>query len=364
MLVVDIGVAQHCWSPGKGVALAGQPDFGAAAPPLSAVVGDQLRLIEPDENDDLVRLTESFHLNLTAFGLLAFVVGLFIVHSAIGLAFEQRLPMMRTLRACGVSASALTAVLLVELISLALIGGAVGVICGYLIATALLPDVVASLRGLYGVRVAGPLTLEYGLVARRARHGRSGSFGGSWRQPSQSPSATPARSGATLCVARGAAEMAEPPGSDRRRLLQRGPRCLRFRSEPGHRIRHDGRLAARRRASAAAGAQLGPAARRAMGRPSALEVVLGRQSAAVAQLVPRADGALLALAANVGVGTMVEGFRKTFMEWLNQRLVAEIYLEANTDEQAQAIKQWLDQRPEVEAILPNWSARPASAAGP
>ena len=53
---------------------------------------------------------------------------------------------------------------------------------------------------------------------------------------------------------------------------------------------------------------------------------------------------------------MVEGFRKTFMEWLNQRLVAEIYLEANTDEQAQAIKQWLDQRPEVEAILPNWSA--------
>jgi putative ABC transport system permease protein len=65
---------------------------------------------------------------------------------------------------------------------------------------------------------------------------------------------------------------------------------------------------------------------------------------------------LLALAANVGVGTMVEGFRKTFMEWLDQRLVAEIYLEANTDEQAQTIKRWLDQRPEVEAILPNWSA--------
>jgi putative ABC transport system permease protein len=34
---------------------------------------------------------------------------------------------------------------------------------------------------------------------------------------------------------------------------------------------------------------------------------------------------------------MVEGFHKTFMAWLDQRLVAEIYLEANTDEQAQTI---------------------------
>ncbi len=36
------------------------------------------------------RLTESFHLNLTALGLLAFVVGLFIAHAAIGLALERR----------------------------------------------------------------------------------------------------------------------------------------------------------------------------------------------------------------------------------------------------------------------------------
>ena len=40
------------------------------------------------DTDDLQRLTESFHLNLTALGLLAFLVGLFIVHAAIGLALE------------------------------------------------------------------------------------------------------------------------------------------------------------------------------------------------------------------------------------------------------------------------------------
>jgi putative ABC transport system permease protein len=63
--------------------------------------------------------------------LLSFLVGLFIVNSAIGLAFEQRLPMLRTLRACGVSARMLNAVLVIELVSLALVAGLVGLVCGY-----------------------------------------------------------------------------------------------------------------------------------------------------------------------------------------------------------------------------------------
>ena len=90
------------------------------------------------------QLTASFHLNLTAFGLLSFLVGLFIVHSAIGLAFEQRLPMLRTLRACGVSARELVVVLVGELVLLALAAGIGGVVCGYLIASALLPQDAAT----------------------------------------------------------------------------------------------------------------------------------------------------------------------------------------------------------------------------
>ena len=125
-----------------------------------SIAGDQLRLVEPDAESDLERLTDSFHLNLTAFGLLSFVVGLFIVNSAVGLAFEQRLPMLRTLRACGVSARMLNAVLVVELVSLALAAGLAGLVCGYLIAASLLPDVAASLRGLYGAQIPGQLTLK------------------------------------------------------------------------------------------------------------------------------------------------------------------------------------------------------------
>ena len=68
---------------------------------LSEIAPD-LEEVKPDPQGDIARLTNSFHLNLTAFGFLSFAVGLFIVHATIGLAFEQRRPMIRTLRALGI----------------------------------------------------------------------------------------------------------------------------------------------------------------------------------------------------------------------------------------------------------------------
>ena len=61
---------------------------------------------------------------------------------------------------------------------------------------------------------------------------------------------------------------------------------------------------------------------------------------------------LLALSTNVGVGAMVEGFRKTFTQWLDERLVAEVYFEAAGNAETQQIESWLEKRPEVTAILP------------
>ena len=261
------------------------------------------------------------------------------------------------------SASALTAVLLVELISLALIGGAVGVICGYLIATALLPDVVASLRGLYGVRVAGPLTLEYGLVARRARHGVLGALaaaGGSLLRAHRLP---------LLALAQPYAwREAQQRWLNRQAVI--AVVCF------------SGALAAfvfgRSLVTGfvmMAGLLLGAA----LALPLVLSWVLRLGErwadrplsrwfwADSRQQLPSLSLALMALCWRSRRTLASARWWRVFARplwWLNQRLVAEIYLEANTDEQAQAIKQWLDQRPEVEAILPNWSARPASAAGP
>ena len=208
VLVVDIGIAQQLLKMPERVSrlLIGKSEGPRA--PLETIAGDRLRLVAADAESDLERLTDSFHLNLTAFGLLSFVVGLFIVNSAIGLAFEQRLPTLRTLRACGVSARLLNAVLVIELVSLALVAGVAGLVCGYLIAASLLPDVAASLRGLYGAQIPGELTLEPQWWIAGLAISVLGALAAASHQPSEGDPPSTAGNRAAPCVAAGAAPLA------------------------------------------------------------------------------------------------------------------------------------------------------------
>jgi putative ABC transport system permease protein len=136
------------------------PDQPGDLPPLSQRT--TLRLEPPEASGDVARLTDSFHLNLTAFGLLSFGVGLFIVHAAIGLAFEQRRAVFRTLRAVGLPLRTLMAALAVEITVMALIAGTIGIALGYAIAAALMPG------------VAGDVARALWRVGARVTHFRSG----------------------------------------------------------------------------------------------------------------------------------------------------------------------------------------------
>ncbi len=356
VLVVDIGIAQRLLNMPDQVSRLLIGKTRARRVPLETVVGDKLRLVEPNAESDLERLTDSFHLNLTAFGLLSFVVGLFIVNSAIGLAFEQRLPMLRTLRACGVSARMLNAVLLVELVSLALIAGIVGLVCGYLIAASLLPDVVASLRGLYGAQIPGQLTLK-----------------GEWWIAGLVISVVGALAAATASLAKAirlpvlvAAQPYAWQQAQHRWLIFQSALALAVLVAAGCFLWFGDSLVSGFAVLAAL--LLGAA----LALPAILERVLSlgqrraRRPLAVwfwADSRQQLSGLslalmalLLALAVNVGVGTMVESFSRTFINWLDGRLAADVYINASNDTQATEIKAWLRQRSEVEAILPGGRA--------
>ena len=351
VLVVDIGIAQKLLDMPDRVSrlLIGNARTPRAA--LDRVVGDRLRLVGPEAESDLERLTDSFHLNLTAFGLLSFVVGLFIVNSAVGLAFEQRRPMLRTLRACGVSARLLNTVLLVELVSLALAAGAVGLVCGYLIAAALLPDVAASLRGLYGAQIPGELTLRP-----------------QWWLAGLAISIVGALAASTASLVKAARlpvlVAAQPHAwrqAQQRWLILQGALALAIFAAAGGLLWFGDSLVAG--FAVLACLLLGAA----LALPAMLEVVLswGQRTAHRALAVwfwadsrQQLSGLslalmalLLALAVNVGVGTMVETFSRTFVGWLDGRLAADVYLNAADNAQAAEIKAWLQRRPEVEAIL-------------
>jgi len=356
VLVVDIGVAQRLLNMPDQVSRLLIGSAKGRRAPLENVVGDQLRLVEPNAESDLERLTDSFHLNLTAFGLLSFVVGLFIVNSAVGLAFEQRLPMLRTLRACGVSARMLNTVLLVELVSLALVAGLVGLVCGYLIAASLLPDVAASLRGLYGAQIPGQLTLK-----------------GEWWIAGLVISVVGALAAASASLLKAirlsvlaAAQPYAWQQAQHRWLIFQSALALAAFVAAGCLLWFGDSLVSGFAVLAAL--LLGAA----LGLPAILELVLflsqrsadrplavwfwadSRQQLSGLSLALMA--LLLALAVNVGVGTMVETFSRTFIGWLDGRLAADVYINAVDAAQATAIKAWLHERPEVEAILPGGRA--------
>ncbi|QIA02792.1 FtsX-like permease family protein [Pseudomonas fluorescens] len=352
VLLVDIGVAQRVLEqPDQLSRLLLPKDFHADVP---AAFKGQLQLKSSGEENNLARLTESFHLNLDALGFLSFIVGLFIVHAAIGLALEQRRGLLRTLRACGVSARMLIACLIVELGALALIGGLFGVVSGYWLASVLLPDVAASLRGLYGAEVAGQLRLSpwwwfsgIGLSLLGALLAGANSLLRAARLP-------------LLAVA------------DPQAWHQQHARWLRRQGWVA------GVCAAIALAALVwgnslasgfvlmAGLLLGAALALPVLLSALLNGLLGRSRSVLGQWfladcrqqLPALSLALMALllamAANIGAGSMTAGFRQTFNDWLEQRLTAELYLNPSNPAQARELSTWLKQQPSVTAIMPNW----------
>lgn len=351
VVVVDIGQAQRLLqAPGQlSRLLLDDPQRI-----LPAAFASQLSVQTASDEGDLQRLTDSFHLNLSALGLLAFIVGLFIAHGAIGLALEQRRSLIRTLRACGVSRNTLLTALGLELGAFAILAGLAGVLGGYLLAAALLPDFAASVRGLYGAQVAGQLSLSpvwwaTGLLVSVI--------------------------GALLAGLSTLLRAARLP-----LLALAQPQA--WRNAQGPWLRRQGIAAVGLLVIALGCGSLG------QGLPSAF-ILLGSLLLAAALLLPLllevllaafarvckrplaqwfiADSRqqlpalslalmalLLALATSIGVGSMTEGFRRTFNGWLEQRLSADLYLSPRDTEQGLQIADWLAGQPGVVLQMPTW----------
>ncbi len=303
---------------------------------------------------DVARLTDSFHLNLTAFGLLSFAVGIFIVYGAIGLAFEQRRPVFRTLRTLGVPLNLLMLLLGTELLLFALFAGLAGIALGYVLAGAILPDVAATLRGLYSADVSGNLSLRPAWVLS----GLGMAVGGT----------AAAAAGAFWRLHRLPLLAATQPRAWAADAARRGRRMAAIAAVLGLAGLAVGLFAEGLLAGFALLACLLIAA--ALLLPLTLDLVLRLWARLARHVVPQwfwADtraqlpglsmalmALLLAMAANIGVSTMVSSFRLTFVGWLDQRLASELYINARSPEEAEDLTTYLVDR--VDAILPIISA--------
>ncbi|EBA03848.1 hypothetical protein RB2150_05093 [Rhodobacterales bacterium HTCC2150] len=343
---------------GRFIVLPNQP---MSAKPLEDVDQD-FSFNNPDTTNDISGLTDSFHLNLTAFGFLSFAVGLFIVQATIGLAFEQRRGTIRTLRAIGVDRKRLTFLMFAELGFFGIIAGCFGLILGYIIAAALLPGVAASLSGLYGVKVAGALQFRpiwalsgLGMTLFGILIAGGHTLWRMWHLP-------------ILRVANQRAWAMNARDDEKWRLIAV---IFLFVLAVSLLLSTQGLFAG---FVSLAAFMLGAA----LILPSILGVFLRLISsqtkpgiaawfwADTRQQLPHLSLALmallLALAANIGVNSMVSSFRITFTAWLDQRLAAELYVRVDNQSDQPRFASWI--APHVDAVLPLASVKTRFNAAP
>lgn len=344
----DIGTAARLLGQSDPSYLLVWMDQPTHLPPLTTATS--LQRIAPEQRADPAQLTESFHLNLTAFGLLAFAVGLFIVHAAIGLAFEQRRATIRTLRALGLPLRSLLVALGLELAGLALFAGLAGLILGYAIAAALMPGVAGTLRGLYGADLPGTLSFDpvwalAGLAMTLAGATLAGAqaMGRTARLPILAPALPQAWRRASAAMMRRQALLA----------LALLALCAAL-AIWGNTLFLGFVAVAFLFLGAALLLPITLATLLRLGQSRARGPIGTWIFADTGQQLPGLSLALMALllafSANIGVSTMVGSFRTTFTGWLDQRLVAELYVTAGTPAEAARLVDYL--APRTDAILP------------
>lgn len=302
---------------------------------------------------DLEALTHAFHMNLTALGMLSFIVGMFIFYQAMSLSLIQRQPLVGILRQTGVSGWQLTKALSIELIGLILLSWLCGNVLGLLLANQLIPSVSASLSNLYDAHVG--LSIAW-----------------SWKWSSYS---------LVMATIAALTSCAWPLI----RLLKSQPIRLTTRLSL---VRFAGSEFTVQALLASVLMIVAMIVYQVPKSQSSGFVVIGLMLLGTALLTPYliwklftslsytlswvktrwffADAAasmsyrgvatmafMLAMTTNIGVETLVGSFRETTDQWLTQRLAADIYLYP-TNSSAGKMTQWLNQQPEVDTVWYRW----------
>ncbi|WP_413111640.1 FtsX-like permease family protein [Thaumasiovibrio sp. DFM-14] len=320
---------------------------------LSKILPNHLRM-DGRQTDDLSPLTRAFHRNLLAMGLLAFIVGMFIFFQAMSLSFTQRQPLIGQLRQLGVGGRQLTSVLVVEVLIWLVVAVLSGNMFGLLLANVLMPSVALTLSDLYGAVVPHQVEWhwQWGLV-----------------------SVLVAVTGTACACAWPMVRLIRTPPSRLSRHLSL------FRATRRE-FRVQALFACILAVIAYAIYQLPP-------REWSGLAVIGLILLSAALLMPflvwrlffflalilrtpklrwfftdaaaslsyrgvAAMAFMLALAANIGMDTMVGSFRHATLEWLQTRIAADIYIRPQVDE-VQSISYWLQQRDDVDSVYWRWS---------
>ncbi|WED22988.1 FtsX-like permease family protein [Vibrio sp. JC009] len=331
---------------------------------------EQLKRILPNgvtitrsSQTELKSLTKAFHMNLSAMGMLAFLVGLFIFYQAMSLSFVQRQPLVGILRQTGVTTALLVRATVLELCALVVFSWLSGNVFGLILANQLIPTVSTTLADLYNANVGLTISWSWEWSRTSLLMAVVGTFIACSWPALRLVKAPPIRLSARLSLIRLAGtEFA----------LQALVACalFAFASLLYYKIPHT----PERGFALVALLMVGTA----LLLPFAIYKLFNRFSYSLRWVKVRwffADAAtsmsyrgvatmafMLAMSANIAVETLVGSFRETTDKWLTQRLAADLYIYPSNSSAAR-VSNWLTTQEEVKAVWWRWEEELTSDSG-
>jgi putative ABC transport system permease protein len=112
------------------------------------------------------QMLEAFNINLTSLSMLALIVGLFLVYNTMTFSVVQRKVLIGTLRSIGVTSNEILGLVLREALILGIIGTAVGFGAAYLISKYLLIIISQTINDLYFVVSVREIYISPGIIAK------------------------------------------------------------------------------------------------------------------------------------------------------------------------------------------------------
>jgi putative ABC transport system permease protein len=308
-------------------------DLAAAPPPGTSLV------VAGSESLPLTEMTRAFRTNLSALGLLALVVGMFLVYATISFAVVQRRGMIGLLRSLGARRRSLLATFLVEALAIGLIGTLIGLVLGHVLADGLIGLVLRTIGDLAFAATLNAVEPSSAIYVRGAVLGLSATALAAFI-----PALEAARSEPDVALSRARLERTTRTHSRLAAWL-----ALPLLALAGALLAAGGEGLIVAFAALflvlCAGAMLVPAATAALMRafvPAArhggiaLLMAVRGVSASLSRTGVAAAALAVAVATVVGITLMIASFRASLVAWLDTTLTADVYLSADASDSGDA----------------------------
>lgn len=315
------------------------PDRSAQAIRASLPPGAELAPAAARSNA-LEQMTRAFELNLTALSLLALIVGMFLIYNTMTFSVVQRRGLLGALRCVGVTRGQIAALVLLEAALISLVGSLLGLGLGALLGRGLVRLVTRTINDLYFVVTVRDLSLDPLVLLKGLLLGIGATL---------ISAAVPALE-ATLTPPRAVLRRSSVEDRARRlipRLALAGAGLIAAglllllipAAARGEGVMLSLTLAFGALFAVVLGAALiSPAltvALMSLARPllGAAFGLLGRMAvrdviAALSRTAVAVAALMVAVSVSIGVGIMVGSFRQTVAAWLEQSLIADVYVSA------------------------------------